>query len=243
MVDIHCHILPGVDDGAPTWEIAQEMCQIAAADGIRHLVATPHANFEFKFDRAAHQQTLDRLREVSGGVLELSLGCDFHFSYENLQDLFASPSTYTINGSNYLLLELSDFSIPANFDQQLYELISAGLRPILTHPERNMFLQQRPEMMLRWVANGCLMQLTGNALSGEWGRAAQKTARWLLDHDAAHVVASDAHNTTSRPPRLSPFRSLLTKWKGTERAQMLLDENPSAVVAGQELPYFPALVR
>lgn len=242
MVDIHCHILPGVDDGARNWELALEMCQMAAADGIRHVVATPHANFEYQYNRAAHQQALDHLRELSGGVPALSLGCDFHFSYENLQDLAASPADYTIGESKYLLIELSDYSIPASFDQRLFELISAGFRPILTHPERNALLQQRPAPMLQWVASGCLMQLTANALSGEWGRAAQKTARWLLDRDAAHVVASDAHNTTGRPPLLSPVRRLLTKWKGEERAEMLLEENPGAIVSGKDVPYFPALV-
>jgi protein-tyrosine phosphatase len=242
MVDIHCHILPGVDDGPRTWEIAQEMCQMAAADGITHLVATPHANSEFDFDRAACQEALERLRELSGGEPELSLGCDFHYSYENLQDLLASPESYTINGGNYLLLELSDFSIPSNFGDRLLELGMAGLRPILTHPERNVLLQRRPETMLHWVAGGCLIQVTGNALTGRWGRAARNTVRWLLDRDAVHVVASDAHNTTSRPPQLSPACTLLAKWKGEERAQMLLEENPAAIVAGKAVPYFPALV-
>ena len=232
MIDLHCHILPGVDDGAAIWEIAFEMCRMAAADGIRHIVATPHANFEYPYDRAQHLVLLEELRTGSQGIVELSLGCDFHLSYENLQQVRASPETYTISNTKYLLVELSDFAVPSSMGRVFMDLCSAGLRPIITHPERNPFLQRKPEMVLEWVKQGCLTQLTANAITGFWGPQATKTARWLLDHDAAHVVSSDAHNASSRAPVLSPAVKLLHKWVGEERTRQLVSETPAAILRG-----------
>lgn len=238
MIDLHCHILPGVDDGASTWEMAFAMCRMAAEDGIRHIVATPHANFEYPYDRAQHELLLEELRAGSAGVVELSLGCDFHLSYENLQELFASPATYTIGNTNYLLVELSDFAVPSSIDRVFTDLCDAGLHPIITHPERNPLLQNKPEMILRWVNQGCLTQLTANSLTGYWGRQATKTARYLLDNHAAHVVSTDAHNTGARSPVLSPAVKLLNKWVGEERAQQLVSGAPAAILRGATKIWF-----
>src|SRR5215470_17337462 len=109
MVDIHCHILPEVDDGAKTWDVAIAMCRMAKADGIDHIVASPHANHEYEYDREKHLATLDRLKTITGGMIEFSLGCDFHFSYENIQDLRVHPERYCIGNTRYLLVEFSDF--------------------------------------------------------------------------------------------------------------------------------------
>jgi protein-tyrosine phosphatase len=238
MIDLHCHILPGVDDGARSGEIALGMCRMAAADGIRHIVATPHANFRYPYDRTRHQAALDQLHEDCGGIVELTLGCDFHLSYDNLEHVLASPHTYTIGNTDYLLVELSDFAIPTNLSRVLFNLTAAGLHPIITHPERYFLLQKRPEFLLEWINEGCLMQITANALTGFWGRSALKLARWLLERDAVHVVSSDGHDTTARPPVLSPAVKVLTKLVGAEQTQMLVAGNPGAIVRGQPLPTF-----
>src|SRR5690349_3148245 len=104
MIDIHCHILPETDDGASSWETAVDMCRMAAHDGIRHIVATPHANDEYNYDRERHLDTLQRLREASGSVIELSLGCDFHFSFDNIQDALTNRKRYVIGDSEYMLI-------------------------------------------------------------------------------------------------------------------------------------------
>src|SRR5439155_1078357 len=121
MVDIHCHILPGVDDGARDWETSLAMCRMAARDGIRHIVATPHANDEFAYDRNRLAALLAELRtrvaadpELSGTPLTFSLGCDFHLSFENFRDALNQPDRYCIEGTRYLLVEFSDYMIPAN---------------------------------------------------------------------------------------------------------------------------------
>jgi protein-tyrosine phosphatase len=238
MVDIHSHILPEVDDGARSWDIAVEMCRIAAADGITHMVATPHANDIYAYDRAQHGTRLAKLREMVG-PLQLSLGCDFHFSYDNVQDALANPRRYTIGETGYLLIEFSDYAIPPFVGRAISDLLDAGLTPILTHPERNPILQKRPQDVLQMANDGCVVQVTASALTGRWGETARKMAHWLLKHDAVHVLASDAHDTRSRSPVLSAGRDAVEELMGYEVAQALVEGNPQAIVTDQPLPYFP----
>ena len=239
MIDIHCHILAEVDDGPASWEISQEMCRMAAADGIEHIVATPHANERYTYDRELHRQSLQHLGLLSGGVPKLSLGCDFHLSYENLQAALARPDDYTIENSRYLLVELSDFSIPAQIDDCLVRLGDKGITPVITHPERNPILQQSPQRVLKWVELGCAVQVTASAVTGDWGERAWRAAKWLLERDSVHVLASDAHDTKHRKPVLSFAREAVEEFCEPDVAQALVDDNPRAIIHGQSLPYFP----
>jgi protein-tyrosine phosphatase len=240
MVDIHCHLLPQVDDGAESWEMSEEMCRMAAEDGISHIVATPHANYEYAYDRERHAESVRELSARVGTVPQISLGCDFHFSYDNVVAALADPGRYTIGTTSYLLVELSDYSIPPSILGNLQQLMGAGLRPVITHPERNPLLQRRPEQVREWVRQGALVQVTANSLTGFWGRSAQKVAGWLLEHDAVHVVATDAHDPIQRPPLLSAARRFLEDCCGPEIATALVEANPAAIVHGADLPYFPA---
>lgn len=241
MVDLHCHVLPDVDDGAKSWDIAMEMCRMAWQDGIEHIVATPHANDEYFYDRAYLEELLQKLRERTAGKPALSLGCDFHFSFDNLQAVFANPGRYTIDHTPYLLIEFNDFSLPPAIEENLAKLINMGLRPIITHPERNPILQKSPERILDWVRGGCAMQITANSLTGRWGRTADAIARWLFEKQAVHILASDAHGLTSRPPILSEARKVATDIAGEVVAGALVTLNPRAVINGEPLPYFPNL--
>src|SRR5690348_16329574 len=112
MVDIHCHILPNIDDGSRSWEISEKMVDVAAGDGITHIVATPHANGQYQYDRKRFTELLLQLQGRVGGKIAFSLGCDFHMSFENLAALFAGPEQYVIGDTRYLLIELNDYSIP-----------------------------------------------------------------------------------------------------------------------------------
>lgn len=239
MIDIHSHILPEVDDGAKSWEIAEEMCRMAAADGIEHMVATPHANDRFRYDRAYLQGILQELRDRVGVSPKLSLGCDFHLSYDNLQDALVHPEKYTIEGTKYLLVELSNYSVPLQIGESYSQLGDKGIIPVITHPERNPILQQSRRRVLEWVEMGCVVQITANALTGSWGERAWRTAEWLLEHDAVHVIATDAHDVKHRRPILSAARKEVAETCGTEVADALVDGNPRAIVNGQPLPYFP----
>ena len=236
MVDIHCHILPGIDDGPKSWEVTAEMCRMAARDGITHIVATPHCSDEFAYDRNRYTEMLGPLHDVGDGKLTFSLGCDFHFSYENIQDALEHPRKYTIGESQYLLVEFSDFGIPPSVKQNLLSISSCGMVPIITHPERNRPLLNNPEMVLEFVQQGCLVQVTANSLTGYWGSRSRNMAEWLLKRQAVHVIASDAHDSAHRKPLLSEARKVVTKLAGADVAEALFVRTPSAIVDGKELP-------
>lgn len=239
MIDIHCHILPEVDDGPKSWDVAVAMCRMAAADGITHMVAAPHANDRYAYDRGYLAGLLDQLREKAGPSPQLSLGCDLHLSYENLTRALEDPRQFAIGDTNYLLIELSNFSVPAQIADCIVRMGDRGLTPILTHPERNPILQQTPERVLEWAHQGCLVQVTASALTGFWGERAEIVARWLLDRAAVHVLASDAHDTRRRVPILSEARAVAVKIVGEEYAEALVESNPGAIVKGQPIPYCP----
>ena len=239
MIDIHSHILPEVDDGPKSWDVAAEMCRIAKTDGITHMVATPHANDRYSYDRFRLLGLLDQLRALAVEAPQLSLGCDFHLSFENLERVLEQPHTYTISETNYLLVELSNYSVPLQIKDCFRRLGDRGLTPIITHPERNPILQQAPQRVLEWVEQGCLVQVTASSLTGAWGERPETIARWLLEHSAVHILASDAHDTKHRVPILSQARNVVAKLAGAEQAQALVEDNPGAVVSGQPIPYSP----
>ncbi|MBV8893805.1 MAG: exopolysaccharide biosynthesis protein [Acidobacteria bacterium] len=239
MVDIHCHIIPEVDDGAKSWAIAEEMCRIAIEDGVEHIVATPHSNQRYAYDRNYLTQALARLQIRVGKRLRLTLGCDFHLSDQNLNDAVANPKRYTIGDTHYLLVELSNSSVPPWVGKKLTALADHGIFPILTHPERNPVLEETPERVLEWAASGVIIQVTASAFTGLWGEKVRRNAQRLLVHHAVHVVASDAHDSTRRVPGLSSARAALAEIGGKQIAHALVDTNPRAIVNGKSLPYCP----
>jgi len=239
MVDIHCHILPGLDDGPESFEAAAEMAEMAIADGVTHIVATPHANAQHPFVFDLVKQRKEELQEKFNGRLTLATGCDFHLSFENLREIRSTPERFTLNQKNYLLVEFAEFSIPPSLDQALHELQLAGLRPIITHPERNPLIRAQPERLFRWLRQGCYVQLTAQSLSGRFGRAAQAASNDWLDASAVHFIASDAHNLTSRPLRLKDAFDQMARSRGEEVAQALFVHNPQAAYNGNPLPYVP----
>ncbi len=244
MVDIHCHILPLVDDGAKSWEVAEQMCQAAWDDGTTHIVATPHANPHFEYNRELFSAMLAELQKKVKGKLGFSLGCDFHLSYENLEQLFITPERFLIEGTRYLLIELNEFGLLPKFEHLLFRMQSElRIKPILTHPERHPILQRHPEHVLSWIKAGCLVQVTANSLTGFWGPRAREVALWLLQRNALHLVASDGHDPHRRPPLLSPARDLLVELVGEETALNLVENRPRAVIKGREIPLSPLPLR
>jgi protein-tyrosine phosphatase len=239
MVDIHCHILPGMDDGAETIEQSVEMAEMAIADGITHVVGTPHANAEYRFDPELIRRRRDELQERVGDRLTLATGCDFHLSFENLQDLRANPAKYTINQKNYLLVEFADFAIPPGANDTLHQLLLSGVSPIITHPERNRLIRSKPEMLRKWLRQGCYVQITAQSLLGGFGESTQKQAEEWLEQDMVHFFASDAHNTAKRPLRLRQAFEAVAEKRGEGVARALFFDNPLAAFEGRPLPYEP----
>jgi protein-tyrosine phosphatase len=239
MVDLHCHILFGLDDGPKLLEDSLAMAEDAIADGITHVVATPHCSSQFLFDFAKVQAKRDALAEKLHGRLKLATGCDFHLDHENLLAIRKHPAPFCINQKDYLLVEFNEFSIPPAVDQTLHELQIAGLRPIITHPERNPILRSHPERLLQWVRLGCFAQITAGSLSGVFGPGAKEDAWNWMTRGLIHFVSSDAHNTARRPLKLKFAYDSIAQQLGEETARALLIENPLAAFNGDPLPYVP----
>jgi protein-tyrosine phosphatase len=239
VVDIHSHILPEVDDGSKSWDISVAMCRMAAADGITHQVATPHANDRYHYDRPYLQGLVAHLQELVGNALTLSLGCDFHLSYDNLQDVLANPARYAIEGSHYMLVELSNYSIPQQITDCFMKLGDCGITAVITHPERNQILRENLQRVVEWAEQGCVIQMTGSALTGFWGERVRSAGQRLLSPDPIHPLATDAHDTEKRVPVLSTAREAVAEICGEEVAEALVEANPGAIIHSQPLPYFP----
>ena len=235
MVDLHSHILPGLDDGPQTLEECVAMVRIAAQAGTTDIVATPHANPEFPFDPDLVDQKIAELAGACGPILRIHRGCDFHLSYDNIQEALSNPARYTINRRNYLLVEFSDLLIAKTMDDIFFRMRQAGITPIITHPERNWLLQRRVEQLRSWVESGCGIQVTAQSFFGRFGAEARGFSRELMRRGLVHFIASDAHDCEDRPPRLDQVYQHIAKKFGPARAQRLLVANPRAVLNGDSL--------
>lgn len=239
MIDIHHHLLPGVDDGSKDMEQTLAMLEMAVADGVTHIAATPHANNTYHYDRNAHEALLQSVREQMpehlASRITLGLGSDFHLTYDNVEAAKANPAYFSINGKGYLMVELPDHAIPRTTPEALYELRIAGMTPVLTHPERNKTIQQDINMLKPWMQGGLLLQVTATSLTGVFGKTSQKIAYELMDRNWVHVIASDAHGTGRRNPVLSEARLSVANKYGEETARRLFHDNPLAAFEGRPL--------
>jgi protein-tyrosine phosphatase len=239
MIDIHHHLLPNLDDGARTMDISLAMVEMAIADGITHITCTPHASHHYYFDPENNATRFAELQDAVskrfGDRMTLGLGCDFHLMFDNIEDAQRHPTRYTINGHNYLLVEFPDSAISPNTAQTFYQLSLSGMTPIITHPERNPILSRQPERMAEWLKAGALIQVTAGSLTGRFGQTAERAALWLLDHQWVHFLATDAHNTDSRPPLLRPAFDLVAQQYDPATAERLCIANPRAAFYGEAL--------
>lgn len=239
MIDIHHHLIYDLDDGPRDLETSCAMIDAAIENGFTHIVATPHSNDRWAYTPEINRERLAEIDAYAAGRITLGLGCDFHLSYDNIQDQFANPAKYTINNLRYLLVEFPDFGIQPSIGETLHEFVASGVVPIITHPERNATLQAKPDMMAEWIRNGCVVQVTAGALLGKFGSKAEAAAHLLLQRNWVNFLASDAHNLTSRPPNLGDGHQALLKDYGQEVADRLCIDNPRAVFLGKPLPPQP----
>jgi protein-tyrosine phosphatase len=179
------------------------------------------------------------LKAKLGGRLTLATGCDFHMNPENLVAIRKDPQPFCINQKDYLLVEFNEFSIPPSVDQTLHELQLAGIRPIITHPERNGILRTHPDRLRKWIGLGCHVQITAGSLSGVFGAGPQEQAWSWLASGMVHFISSDAHNSARRPLKLKFAYDAVAAQLGKEMARSLLLDNPLAAFEGRPLPYVP----
>jgi protein-tyrosine phosphatase len=236
MVDIHSHILHGVDDGARTIEDSLAMLRAAAQHGTTDIVATPHANSNYQFDRQILDSRYEEIARLHRGLPRVHRGCDFHLSAANVQQALVDASPYTVNGGPFLMVELPDMFHATAMDEVLRQLTQKGLICVVTHPERNPVLQRSPDILARWVRGGCRAQLTAMSLTGGFGPGSRAAAWQFLRAGNVHFVASDAHDIQYRPPHLDMARDLLDQEIGTEIATLLVEDHPRCVIECRDIP-------
>jgi protein-tyrosine phosphatase len=258
VVDIHTHILPGLDDGAKTMDESVAMADIALRSGTTDIVATPHASGQFRFDPPAVDAKVKALRHAlaaragqsaatatagaAAPKLRIHTGCDFHLQYDNIEDAVANPRKYTINGNAYLLVEFPDFGVLHGAEDILMRLLDAGMVPVITHPERHAHLQKQFDDLAGWVDNGCCVQVTAGSHTGAFGKRAAWSANEMLKRGLTHFIASDAHDLRKRTPNLRDAYDRLAGDFGEDRIRPLFVDNPKAVLAGEPFDVYAAPV-
>jgi protein-tyrosine phosphatase len=239
MIDIHSHILPSLDDGPKTIEESIELCKIAANDGIKKIVATPHSKdgvYEAKSD-----EILKKVKELNLKLKEIQLdmeilpGAELHIN-ENLAKNIKDGEVLTINnGKKFILLELPFFFVPPATDRLIFNLRSVGIVSIIAHAERIIKFQKTPEILGQLVKSGTLVQITAQSLTGDFGSRERKCAEWLLKHEMVHFIATDVHSLTGRPPILSKALKRASKIMGEEAARALVSHNPRQIINGLDI--------
>ena len=237
MIDIHCHILPGIDDGPGTMDESLEMCRIAASDGIKTIVATPHFNpGRYEPHSAEVFKLINALQaRVNEEGLDIRIlpGADVSITPE-LQAQLKSEMHLTINKKGkYIVLEFPSAYILPNWKEFLLSLLDFGIVPIISHPERNAWFINHPRALFPVVRQGVIVQITGMSVTGEFGDDARRCSIFLLKNNLAHVIATDAHSSTYRSPLLTNAVSAAADLIGKDRAQALVTSIPRAIIEGK----------
>jgi protein-tyrosine phosphatase len=241
LIDIHHHCLPGVDDGPAEWDEAVAMCRMAAEEGIEAIVCTPHVlRGRWRTPpREELQSRIETLRAKTNDTPRLLLGSEYFFAHDMAEVLESGESVLPLAGSRYVLFELAANAVPPMIDQPLYRVQLDGWIPVIAHPERNLVFQSRPELLASLVNLGARTQVTATSLTGAFGSEARRAAELFLERRLVHFIATDAHNTTKRSPRIREAMATLSELVGDDVANALTVRNPRAVTENRPLDYQP----
>ena len=236
MIDIHLHILPGLDDGARDMDEAVRMCRMARDDGETVLVATPHmldGLYDVTPEAAREGLAALRARLAEECVdIRLEVGGDVHVATDIPRLVQEGKALTVADKGSHIMLELPQHVVPTGLSDCLFGAQLAGITPIVSHPERNFAVQEDPDALLPLLEAGNLVQITARSLTGGFGREARECSLELVERGLAHVVASDAHSSTRRRPGLSRAREVVADLVGEEEAAAMFVERPCRIVEG-----------
>ncbi|MFQ6082949.1 MAG: tyrosine-protein phosphatase [Candidatus Aminicenantia bacterium] len=243
MIDLHTHILPQLDDGSSSFEESVKMAEIAVADGITKIAATPHL-FRNNYFYSELSIIEERRKELNSFLvsrkipLELLSGAEVHLTHNILDQINENRKYLTINNTSYLFIELpSDYIFP-RIKELFFDVMTERITPIITHPERNSVFFRKPEILYQLIHMGAMAQLNAGSLTGIYGMGVYRLAVYFLKMNYIHLIGSDAHNSRSKPPVLSKAVEAASKIIGQEKASALVEENPRAIIRNEQLPYY-----
>lgn len=233
MIDLHCHLLPGIDDGSPDEATSFEMARIAVADGITFTACTPHIYPGlYENDTRSIRQRVAALQErldTEGIALRLTSGADAHLTPE-LLDRLKMKSAPTLNGGRYFLLEPPHHVAPPRFEESVFNFVISGYVPVITHPERLTWIDEHYDVFKRIAQRGAWMQITSGSLTGRFGKGAKYWGERMLDDGFVHILATDAHTPRRRAPLLAEGRQAAEQYVGKVEADRLVNERPQAIL-------------
>mgnify|MGYP003745753885 CR=1 FL=1 len=242
LVDIHVHILPGLDDGAKTRDDSIAMATIAAKCGTSRIVATPHVD-PLRLRHSSQQveiikRAVDSLQKsiISCGLsVQVMPGMEIAMAPDLVGYLNRGEVMTVADGGKYVLIELPFQMIPSYTEQEIFNIAASGYIPIIAHPERNASVIHNPNILIPFLKAGALAHVNADSLTGREGPKSQKTAEILLSHGLAHIIASDGHSSTSRQSRLDRAFEIAARLVGEDKALKTVRDIPLAIVLGEDV--------
>ena len=238
MIDIHCHILPNVDDGSESLEESIAMAKIAESEGITKIVNTSHCHFDFKYKKGNElklelEKFNQALKEENINI-EVLLGNELYYT-SDLIERFNELDFFSMNNSKYILMEFSPINFPKNIEDVIYEIKIRGYIPIIAHAERYKQVQEDVNIVLDCIKECALIQVNASSILGKNGEKAEDTSKKLLDNNMVHFVATDAHSSNRRRPLIKDSYNYILKNYGKEVSEKLFIENPTAVIENRDI--------
>ena len=236
MIDTHCHLLPGLDDGAPDMAAAEAMARVAAEDGVSQIVATPHSReWDYNNERSRILTAVEALRvhlKRAGIPLRLHVGAEVHLTDRLVAKIRSGQLATFGDAGKYLLLECPYRTPPVRLEETIFELRVAGITPVLAHPERIRWFQEDLARLESAIRLGALGQMTSSSLVGDFGRTIAALAETMVRRGLVHARGSDAHDTEHRPPRLAAARARWAELAGDDAARIAVEDAPRAFLGG-----------
>ena len=240
MIDIHCHMLPGVDDGSDSMDTSLLMASMAAESGVETVIVTPHCNIPGEAANYPSRELLGRFMALREAIdtakipLHILAGAEV-FCTADIAELIRAKKLLTLASSRYLLVEFAFNEDSIEMNSRLEQIFAEGLTPVIAHPERYNAVQRDRTLPERWFASGYVLQINKDSIFGGLGQRAKRTAEFILGQGLAHIAASDAHSTYSRNPEMSRLREHISLNYSEDYAQVLLEENPRRIIENKPM--------